>query len=474
MKKEVRQLRRKAIDSLVLSIDHFNRPWDLGRTEAVLILLDHSFEMLLKAAIRHRQGKIRKPREKQTIGFGACVRKGLTDIGIKFLSEEQALTLQSINGQRDAAQHYLIDMSEHQLYFYAQAGVTLFRDIHDDVFGDDLVVELPERVLPVSTTAPRDLTALFDKDVDEIIGLLAPGTRRKMDAIAKARSLAVLEGTVSGNYEQPSDGELAKICKRLADGEAWPTVFPGVASINITAKPDGLSISLRLTKNEGMPVRLLKEGEGSGAVVAVRRVNELGFYNLGAKQLAEHVGLTVPKCRAVIDHLELRKDAECFKEIRIGKSRHLRYSEEAIGKINAALEAEPIEVIWACFRAKQQVLATNRNERECAKIEATSCRTTVSITPSNLTVMLLFSSLLLSGRRNNSGTKTIILKVTTSQNLTALVPQMKPERRCPRTQCCIKQVLPVLILPVFNGRVFFQEAKGLWVGRQIHRWHGRR
>ena len=120
------------------------------------------------------------------------MRKGLTEAGVKFLSDEQALTLQSINGQRGAAQHYLLDMSEHQLYFYAQAGVTLFRDIHNDVFDDELVVELPERVLPVSTTAPRDLTALFDKDVEEIKGLLAPGTRRRMDAIAKARSLAVL------------------------------------------------------------------------------------------------------------------------------------------------------------------------------------------------------------------------------------------------------------------------------------------
>lgn len=64
MRKEVRQLREKAVNGLVLSIDHFNRPWDRGRTEAVLILLDHAFEMLLKASIRHRSGKIRKPREK--------------------------------------------------------------------------------------------------------------------------------------------------------------------------------------------------------------------------------------------------------------------------------------------------------------------------------------------------------------------------------------------------------------------------
>ena len=84
-----------------------------GRNEAVLILLDHSFEMLLKSAIRHRLGKIRKAREKQTLGFDACVRKALTDGNLQFLNDEQALTLQTINGLRDAAQHYLVDMSEH-------------------------------------------------------------------------------------------------------------------------------------------------------------------------------------------------------------------------------------------------------------------------------------------------------------------------------------------------------------------------
>lgn len=354
MKKEVRQLREKAINALVLSIDHFNRPWDRGRTEAVLILLDHSFEMLLKSAIRQRGGKIRKAREKQTIGFDACVRKGLTDASLKFLTEEQALTLQTINGQRDAAQHYLVDMSEHQLYFYAQAGVTLFRDIHDDIFDEQLVLELPERVLPISTTAPKDLAALFDKETEEIKGLLAPGTRRKMDAVAKARSLAVLESAVNGDYEQPSDRELEKVCRRLGDGEAWSTVFPGVASINIIAEADGPTLSLRLTKNEGTPVQLLKEGEGAGAVVAVRRVDELGYYSLGAQDLARKVDLTPPKSRAVVDHLGLRDDPDCFKEFKISGVTHARYSPKAISKIRAALEAMSVEDIWAADRAKRR------------------------------------------------------------------------------------------------------------------------
>lgn len=117
MKKESRLLKEKATSSLLLSIDHFNRAWDVGRLEAVLILLDHSFEMLLKSAILFRGGRIRKPREKNTIGFDECVRTALSTGDIRFLKDEQALVLQAINGLRDAAQHHLLTLSEGQLVF---------------------------------------------------------------------------------------------------------------------------------------------------------------------------------------------------------------------------------------------------------------------------------------------------------------------------------------------------------------------
>ena len=127
-----------------------------------------------------------------------------------------------------------------------------------------------------------------------------------------------------------------------------------VASINITAEPDGPTLSLRLTKNEGTPVQLLKEGEGAEAAVAVRRVDELGFYSLSATQLAKKVGLTPPKSRAVVDHLGLRKDPDCFKEFEIGAMTHARYSPRAIEKIEDALEAESIDDIWAAHQAKRR------------------------------------------------------------------------------------------------------------------------
>jgi len=152
MKREARLLLEKACDSLVLSIELFNRPYDRGRASTTLILLDHAFEMLMKAAILHRGGKIREPRAKETIGFDKCVRRSLTDGRIKFLEDEQALLLQTINGLRDAAQHHLLDISEAQLYLHLQSGVTLFRDLLHKVFGEELRTHRPERVLPVSTT----------------------------------------------------------------------------------------------------------------------------------------------------------------------------------------------------------------------------------------------------------------------------------------------------------------------------------
>ena len=115
MKREARLLLKKACESLTLSIEFFNRPHDLGRADTTLILLDHSFEMLLKASIIHRGGRIREKRAKETMGFDKCVRCALSDGAIRFLNEEQALTLQLINSLRDAAQHHLLDISESTL-----------------------------------------------------------------------------------------------------------------------------------------------------------------------------------------------------------------------------------------------------------------------------------------------------------------------------------------------------------------------
>ena len=107
MRKECKTLHVKAVDSLVLTVDRFNRAWDRGRTEAVLILLDRAFELLLKAIIVHRAGgdairekKKKKKKEGMAIGFDLCLRQCLSDADLKCLNEDEVVVLQSLRCAR--------------------------------------------------------------------------------------------------------------------------------------------------------------------------------------------------------------------------------------------------------------------------------------------------------------------------------------------------------------------------------------
>ncbi len=350
MRKEVKLLYKKAVDSLVLSIELFNRPNDTARVHGVLIMMDHSFEMLLKSSILHKGGKIKESRATQTIGFESCVRKSFSDNDIKFLNEDEVLTLQSLNGLRDAAQHYTLEISEQHLYFQAQSGLTLFRDIVKRVFGIDLKEGLPVRVLPLSTTPPTDIQAFFSNEIQDIKKLLGPNKRKNIEAVEKLRALAIMENAVQGNVTQPSDSELKKTLRTLEQGGNFGQLFPGVSTLNFTSNGYGPSLDLRISRKEGVPVQVVPEGTPGAHVVALKRVNELDFYNLGRDQIAKKVGLTGPKTSAVIYYLNLKNDNESFKKITIGKTHYDRYSQKAIGRIKEAVVETPIDEIWENYK----------------------------------------------------------------------------------------------------------------------------
>lgn len=350
MRREPAALLERAIDSLVLSVEKFNCPWDRGRPEVVLILLDRAFELLLKAVIVHRGGRIREPRATQTIGFDKCVRVCLSEGKVRCLTDEQALTIQVINSLRDAAQHYLVEVSEQQLYLYCQAGVTLFSDLLKAVFKQKLHEVLPKRVLPVASSPPRDLHTVLKAEFDDVKALVAPRSRKALRARAKLRALAIVEASVSGLRSQPGERELDRLISKVREASSWKTVFPGVATLSLATEGSGLTVSIRLTKTEGEPVRLVPEGTPGAMTVAVRRVDELGFYSMGLAQVADRLKLSAPRTLALVKHLDLQSDSECFKEIRIGKVVHKRYSQHAVAKLKAAMPMEDLDAIWEAHK----------------------------------------------------------------------------------------------------------------------------
>jgi len=351
VRRETRLLKAKAISSLTLSVDHFNRPWDLGRTDAVLMMVDHSFEMLLKASLLHRGGQIREKGAKNTIGFDACVRRALSDAGLQFLTDEQALTLQAINGLRDAAQHHLVELSEGHLYLHAHSGITLFRDLLKTVFSEELRDSLPDRTLPISTIAPVDPIAMFTDEVAEVARLLQPGRRRGAEAEARLRGLAIVDGAIQGQKLQPAEAELRKLAASVKSGQDLSGLFPGITSVSFVSEGSGAQLSLRISKKEGIPIHLVPEGSQDASVVGVKRVDELGFYNMGHRDLAEHVGLTTNKTSACIWLLQLQDNPDCCKTVVIGKSRFKRYSQHAIQSIREAVDTYGANEIWRMYRS---------------------------------------------------------------------------------------------------------------------------
>lgn len=341
-------LLERSTDSLVLAIEKFNCPWDRGRQEITLLLLDRAFELLLKAAILHRGGRIRETGEKETFGHDKCVRVCLSDKKVQCLSSEQAVTIQIINSLRDAAQHYMLQVSEQQLYLYAQAGLTLYADLLKSVFAATLSDHLPDRVLPVSTRPPKDLHAVVRAEFEDVKRLVAPGSRKHLEARARLRALAVIEASLHGERSQPSDAELEKVVAKIKAGDSWQKLFPRVASLGLSLEAtDTVGVAIRLTKKEGQPVVLVPEGTPGATTVAIKRVNELDYYSLGLKDLATKLDLNQSKALALIRHLGLQERDDSFKVITIGGVVFKRYSRKALDVAREALKTLDMEKVWA-------------------------------------------------------------------------------------------------------------------------------
>jgi len=165
--------------------------------------------------------------------------------------------------------------------------------------------------------------------------------------MARLRSLAIVESSLAGVRSLPSEGDLKRVAKRIAAGEGWKAVFPGVSTLSLSTEGTGLSVSLRITKKEGEAIHLVPEGTPGGTVVAIKRVNELDYYSLSLTQLAEKLDLSRMRALALVRHSRIQESDDYFKEITVGKAHFKRYSAKALEKLKADLETVDMGEVWA-------------------------------------------------------------------------------------------------------------------------------
>jgi hypothetical protein len=161
-----------------------------------------------------------------------------------------------------------------------------------------------------------------------------------------------LHDSGGGERLQPDDAQLQALAAKVKGGSTWEVLFPGVAALQITTQGHGPSLDLRITKKEGIPVQVVAEGTPGATVIAIKRVDELAFYNLSSTQLAVHLGITAPRTVALIRFAKIEGDTDAFKLVAIGKSSFKRYSQKALDTLKKVFASADMEAVWRDHRPK--------------------------------------------------------------------------------------------------------------------------
>ena len=363
MKRDAQILHDKALASITVATTAFNSPVDTGRVTQVLLNLQHSFEMLLKAALVQNGVRVFDEKTGRSEGFEKCVNRATGHAKIK-LPEPDAGTLRAIDAMRDDEQHWFNEVSEQLLYRYARAGVTLFDELLQKVFSEHLVEHLPERVLPISTEAPKELTLLLDDEFRQIQDLLKPGRRQRDKARAKIRTLLAMEA-----HEDPdtkvSSRDVTRVERGIRAGKARGDVFPKLEGLSTEVSGSGLNVTVHFSKqNKGAPVRFVSDDSEEAA--GIREVDLQRKYHRSAPALARALDLTVPRTVALRRHLGIDSDPDCYHDFVFGSTRHRAYSDNAFTRMRGVMKALDMDSIWAAHGSRSPA-----RDRRC---EIEGCR----------------------------------------------------------------------------------------------------
>lgn len=348
---EMGLLFKQAIDSLVLGIEHFNRPSEDCRKVSTLLMLDHAFEMLLKSALCQRGVELRNRASGYSIGINECLNKATDDGEVRFLSTDERRTIAVLNGLRDQAQHYLVDLSEQILYTVAQTSVTLFAEVLARTLGHRLCDFIPSRVLPISTDPPKEMHVLMRDEYSQLREILDSSSKGDGIDEPRIRSLATIDRALQLNDPHLSDEELSGLRETIRTTDEWFDVFSGIAQTKLSSTGEGPKVAIYLTKKDGVPVRYVSgEDAADGAPVIIRRVDDTETYCFSPSDIAKKLKITGPKLCALVRHLYLKNDPKCFKEIKISRSRFDRYSAQALEMCRESLKTVNMDEVWAKHR----------------------------------------------------------------------------------------------------------------------------
>ncbi|MGI8854134.1 MAG: DUF3644 domain-containing protein [Thermomicrobiales bacterium] len=334
LKRESKELKKRAVSGVILAIEFFNRPSEHGRADAVLMFLHYAFEMLLKAAIMQERGTIHDKDSANSYPFRKCL--GISKSDILIISDTESRFLGALSDLRDCSMHHYQILSEDLLYQQVQRGVLLFDELLHRIFSERLADSLPSRVLPVSIRPPMNVRVLMDKEYSSIRDMLKPGMRRRAEAAARVRPLLILEANLLREGGQPATREVSEAISTIVAQDDWSSAFPGMGSLTIAPSGSGTPYSIRMTKNEGLGVHKFTDEEALEGIFGYREMDYRSKWPFNETELIRRTGIGQHDLRAMIYFMNVKDDDELYKEFKIDSYLFKHYSSKAVDLLKQA------------------------------------------------------------------------------------------------------------------------------------------
>lgn len=342
LKREAKTLKSKAIASLKRGLEAFNNHDDDGRPEIVLLMLQHSSEMLTKALLVQKGQSVFDNEKGTSIG----IERALNIAQSKgWISAAQAGSIRVIDAMRDQAQHWMIVVAEDALYINARALITTLDEILTEHFQDTLADNLPVRVLPLSTQPLPDFLMLVNREYAQIRDLLAPGRRARDEARGRITALLAMEAHVCEEVAV-SKRDLDRIEEAIKMNEPVERVFPRLLTLSTNIEGEGPTIRIRITRDTDAPAIRYVSGDDPEGAAAIREVDLQKKYHWSPSALAAKLELSANKAKAVRDYLRIDENPANVMVFEFGSQKHPRYSDNALRVIREAITPKLVEQAW--------------------------------------------------------------------------------------------------------------------------------
>ncbi|WBI54553.1 hypothetical protein PALA30_01264 [Pseudomonas aeruginosa] len=305
-------------------------------------MLQHASEMLTKALLVQKGQSVFDKEKGTSIGIEKALNIAQSQ---GWISAAQAGAVRVIDAMRDQAQHWMIVVPEDTLYINARALITVLDEVLTEHFGDTLADNLPVRVLPLSTQALPDFLMLVNREYAQIRELLAPGRRARDEARGRITALLAMEAHVSEEVAV-SKRDLDRIEEAIKGNTPVEQVFPRLMTLATNVEGEGPTIRVRITRAADAPAVRFVSGDDPEGAAAIREVDLQKKYHWSPSALAEKLGLTINKAKAVRDFLHIDEDPANVMVFEFGSQKHPRYSDNALRALREAITPELVEEAW--------------------------------------------------------------------------------------------------------------------------------